>query len=84
MSVDGIPQGGWLVDEQRALPLFGEAAESKRDRQQTGQIQYSDEAMLDWIAAHTSDAGKGLIGLVKERRLFKRLVVFARERLVDA
>lgn len=47
------------------------------------QIHRTDLSMLEWLSSRTSDAGRELAQLLKERRLFKRVIVLTRERMEE-
>jgi len=47
------------------------------------QIHRTDLTMLEWLAARASDHGKELVQMLKERTLFKRVIVLTRERMEE-
>jgi len=51
---------------------------------EVSQIQQADLAVLTWLAIRAGNVGNGLLGLLKSRRLFKRILVLSREATPDA
>lgn len=59
-------------------PVQEELFSTRSSWSRAGQIQPADHAMLNWLASHSGEPGKQLYEHIKERNLFKRILVVSR------
>jgi len=66
------------------VSLFGLSSDlANTPISEVSQIQQADLAVLKWLASQAGDVGGSILGLLKSRRLFKRVMVLSRERTLD-